>query len=109
MVGLRRAAELMITNRRLSAEECLDWGILNRVVAADAVVAEAQDLARQLARGPTNAFSSVKKMLAVSFDNGLETQMEIESQHIAISAASADGQEGIAAFVAKRKPEFRGG
>ena len=107
MVGLRRAAELMITNRRLSAEECLDWGILNKVVPADRVVAEAQALAKQLAQGSTSAYGGVKKMLAVSFDNGLETQMEIESQHIASAAASADGQEGIAAFIAKRKPNFQ--
>lgn len=107
VVGLRRAAELMITNRGLSAEECLDWGILNKVVPADRVVAEAQALAKQLAQGSTSAYGGVKKLLAVSFDNGLETQMEIESQHIASAAASADGQEGIAAFIAKRKPVFQ--
>ena len=106
IVGLRRAAELMITNRRLTAAECLDWGLINKVVAADRVVAEAQGLAGQLARGSTSAYGRVKKMLAVSFDNGLESQMEIESQHIAAAAASADGQEGIDAFIAKRKPVF---
>jgi len=106
VVGLRRAAELMITNRRLSAEECLEWGIVNKVVAADQVLAEAQGLAKQLAEGSTGAYGGVKKMLAVSFDNGLETQMEVESQQIASAAASADGQEGINAFIAKRKPNF---
>jgi len=108
VVGLRRAAELMITNRRLSAEECLDWGIINKVVPADRVLSEARCLATQLAQGSTRAYGSVKKMLAVSFDNGLESQMEIESQHIATAAASADGQEGIKAFIEKRKPEFQG-
>ena len=108
VVGLRRAAELMITNRRLTAEECLDWGLINKVAPADRVLAEAQELAGQLARGPTGAYGRVKSMLAVSFDNGLETQMEVESQHIAATAASTDGQEGINAFIAKRKPVFQG-
>jgi 2-(1,2-epoxy-1,2-dihydrophenyl)acetyl-CoA isomerase len=106
VVGLRRAAELMITNRRLSAEECLDWELINKVVPANQVLAEARGLARNLARGSTSAYGRVKKMLAVSFENGLESQMEVESQHIALAAASADGQEGIAAFIAKRKPAF---
>jgi 2-(1,2-epoxy-1,2-dihydrophenyl)acetyl-CoA isomerase len=96
-VGDRRARELMLTNRVLTADEALDWGIVNQVVAE-----------ADLAAGPTLAYGQVKALLNASFDNGLETQMELESRGIADMARSRDGKEGIQAFLAKRKPEFKG-
>ncbi len=107
-VGIMRAKELMITNRRLDAEEALDWGLLNQVVADDSLMKTAMQLAEKLARGPTRAFGQVKQLLNSSFDTGLETQMEYETAGIAAMAGSADGQEGITAFLEKRKPEFKG-
>jgi 2-(1,2-epoxy-1,2-dihydrophenyl)acetyl-CoA isomerase len=68
---------------------------------------EAMDLARRLAGGATLAFGAVKRMLHESFAATLETQMELEARTIASMARTADGREGIAAFLAKRKPEFR--
>ena len=108
VVGLRRTQELMLTNRRLSAEEAHAWGIVTRVVDDEALAGEARDLALQLATGPTGAFAAVKKLLAESFDSTLETQMEHESTAIAEAAISADGLEGVAAFFAKRPPRFEG-
>ncbi len=107
-LGDRRARELMLTNRVLSAEEALEWGVINQVVAADELLAESRKLARQLAAGPTQAFGAVKTLLNHSFDNALEAQLELESRSIARLGGGEDGQEGIAAFVAKRKPEFKG-
>lgn len=108
IIGLRRTQELMLTNRRLSAEEALNWGIVTKVVPADTLQAEAQALAAQLAAGPTKAFGAVKQLLNASFDNGLEQQMALEGASIAKLAASHDGQEGINAFLAKRRPVFSG-
>ena len=107
-LGDRRARELMLTNRVLNAQEALDWGVVNRIVPADDLIGEARTLARELAGGPTQAFGAVKTLLNHSFDNALEAQMELESRSIAGLAAGADGQEGINAFVAKRKPDFKG-
>jgi len=107
-LGDRRARELMLTNRVLNAQEALDWGVVNRVVAPEEVVAESRKLAQQLANGPTQAFGAVKTLLNHSFDNALEAQLELESRSIAKLGAGEDGQEGIAAFVAKRKPNFKG-
>lgn len=107
-VGDRRARELMLTNRMLSAAEALEWGLVNQVVAEDEFDAAVNKLAMTLANGPTRAFGQVKSLLNASFDNGLETQMELESRGIADMARSRDGQEGIQAFLAKRKPEFTG-
>lgn len=108
LVGMRRAAELMLTNRRLSAAEALEWGIVNRVVADDRLADESMELARALAAGPTLAFGAVKRMLHESLSGTLETQMEMEARSIAAMSHTADGREGIAAFVAKREPDYRG-
>jgi 2-(1,2-epoxy-1,2-dihydrophenyl)acetyl-CoA isomerase len=107
-IGDRRARELMLTNRVLSAQEAFEWGIVNQVVADAELLDAARGLARKLATGPTQAFGAVKTLLNHSFDNALEAQMEFESRAIAGLAGGEDGQEGISAFVAKRKPDFKG-
>jgi 2-(1,2-epoxy-1,2-dihydrophenyl)acetyl-CoA isomerase len=107
-IGDRRTRELMLTNRVLSSSEALDWGIVNQVVPDDEVVTEAMKLAAKLASGPTLAYGKVKELLNSSFDHALETQMEYESRSIAGLIETGDGQEGIHAFLDKRKPDFKG-
>lgn len=107
-IGDRRTRELMLTNRVLKAAEALEWGIVNRVVADDAVVEESLQLARKIASGPTAAFGKVKELLDGSFDHSLETQMELEARAISHLITTADGQEGLDAFLNKRKPDFKG-
>lgn len=108
LVGTRRALELMLTNRTLSAEEALAFGLVNRVVPAASLQAEAEALAGELATGATGAFGAVKRLLLLSASQGLEAQMEWEARAIADAARTEDGAEGIAAFLAKRSPRFTG-
>lgn len=108
LVGLRRALELTLTNRRLNAQEALDWGIVNRILTAETLQEEALALARQLATGPAFAFAAAKRLLQRSFDQSLETQLEDEAQAIAAASATADASEGIRAFLEKRPPQFCG-
>jgi|UniRef100_A0A7V6A253 2-(1,2-epoxy-1,2-dihydrophenyl)acetyl-CoA isomerase len=108
LVGLRRAKEMILLNPVLSARQALEWGLINQVVADDLVLPTALDLAQQLAKGPTRAFEVAKRLLLSGATESLESQMEKESRAIAAMVASADGQEGIAAFLAKRLPEFSG-
>ena len=108
VVGLRRAQELMLTNRVLSADEALDWGLITSVVDDDALAEEAEKLGRKLAAGPTQAYAGVKRLLSQTFQQSLETQLEMESRNIAANAATADGREGLDAFINKRKPAFKG-
>jgi 2-(1,2-epoxy-1,2-dihydrophenyl)acetyl-CoA isomerase len=108
IIGVRRALELALTNRVLSAKEALEWGIVTKVVADAELQTEAQALARELAAGATRALGKAKRLLHHSFSESLETQMELEAQAIADSARTHDAREGIAAFIAKRKPAFRG-
>ncbi len=108
LVGLRRAMELALTNRRLSAQEALEWGIVNRVLPDDDCLPEAEKLALHLATGPTQAFGLAKRLLYQSVTESLETQMENETQAIAYISGTADAQEGIASFLEKRKPVYQG-
>jgi 2-(1,2-epoxy-1,2-dihydrophenyl)acetyl-CoA isomerase len=108
LVGLQRAKELITTNRKLSAAEALDWGIITRVVADDALSVEAEKIACCLASGPSRAFGSAKRLLLASAVSNFETQLEAEANEIVAVANTQDAQEGIRAFLEKRMPSFRG-
>ena len=106
LIGVRKTQELMYTNRKLTAQEALDWGLVNKVVPAASLMDEALLLADMFARGSAESNARVKKLLLETFSNGLETQMELEGRYIAECAAGSNGREGIQAFVEKRRPQF---
>src|SRR5919199_1762480 len=106
LVGWRRAAELMLLNERLDAAAARDLGLVTRVVPDDALDDEAAALARRLADGPTRAHGAVKRLLRESATRGFGEQMAEEARTIAALAAAPDGQEGVAAFLEKRRPTF---
>ncbi|MDT5077191.1 MAG: 2-(1,2-epoxy,2-dihydrophenyl)acetyl-CoA isomerase [Mycobacterium sp.] len=106
LIGIRRTQQLMLTNRTLKAAEALDWGLLTEVVPDTELAARAEALAGEMAATSRTSNGTVKRLLLGTYRTGLEEQMELESQYIRDSARSADGQEGIAAFVAKRAPVF---
>ncbi len=108
MVGMRQAQQLFLLNRRLTAQEALELGLVSRLVPSDTVDAEAAALAATLAAGPTRAYGAVRRMLRKSFETGLSDQLDAEKESIVAASRSDDAQEGIAAFVAKRRPQVRG-
>jgi len=108
LVGMRRAKELALLNRKLTSAEALDWGIVNQVVPDADFEAEVNALAIRLANGPTRAFGTAKRLIMEGTSSSLETQMEVEAQGIATMMTTHDGREGIDAFVNKRKPTFTG-
>jgi 2-(1,2-epoxy-1,2-dihydrophenyl)acetyl-CoA isomerase len=108
IVGLRRALELTLTNRVLSAAEAAALGIVTTVVADGRLLDEARALAASFATGPTAAFGAAKRLLHAGWTGTLETQMELESRTIADIVRGHDAREGIAAFVAKRPAQFIG-
>jgi 2-(1,2-epoxy-1,2-dihydrophenyl)acetyl-CoA isomerase len=106
VVGLRFATEMLLTNRRLSAADAKDAGIVSQVIADHELDAAAEALAARLAAGPTRAFGSVKRLLQASATTGLAEQLEAEAREIARNAALPDGREGVMAFIEKRQPRF---
>jgi 2-(1,2-epoxy-1,2-dihydrophenyl)acetyl-CoA isomerase len=106
VVGLRRASELVLTNRVLSAAEALDWGLINKVLPDDEVLEGARALAQKLASGPTVAFGGAKRLLLEGASAALGEAMEREAMSIAAQAAHPEAIEGIDAFLNKRRPEF---
>ena len=108
MIGQGRASELLYTGRAMSAEEGRDWGFFNRLVASDALAADAQALARTLADGPTFAHAMTKKLLHQEWAMDVDAAIEAEAQAQAICMQTLDFRRAYDAFAAKRKPAFEG-
>jgi enoyl-CoA hydratase/carnithine racemase len=106
IIGHGRAAELLFTGRSMSAEEGLAWGFWNRVV--DNPLAEAQALARDLAKGPSIAHAVTKKQLDSEWHLSIEDALELEAQAQARCMQTNDFHRAYEAFAAKRTPEFQG-
>jgi 2-(1,2-epoxy-1,2-dihydrophenyl)acetyl-CoA isomerase len=106
-IGAKRTMELLILNRTLLAQQALDWGLVNEVVADEELLPRALQLAEQLAGGASGAYGATKRLVAASL-GAFESQMILESETIAAQAVSAEGAEGISAFLEKRKPQFPG-
>jgi 2-(1,2-epoxy-1,2-dihydrophenyl)acetyl-CoA isomerase len=108
LVGLRRALDLALTNRRLTAAEAVAEGLATRVVPDEDLATEALALARSLATGPTGALGAAKRLLRESLGRDLEAQLALETASLTAAAGSADSREGIAAFLEKRSATFHG-
>ena len=108
LVGAARAAELALVGDPLSAADAERWGLVNRVVPAEALAAEARAVATRLAAGAPHAMALAKRLLNGAFAAGLEDQLEAEADAQGIAGRTADHREGVAAFLDKRPPRFTG-
>jgi 2-(1,2-epoxy-1,2-dihydrophenyl)acetyl-CoA isomerase len=106
LVGLRRAQELALTNKRIDATEAATLGLITRAVDDASLVAAAAETAGLLTKSATKAIGRTRQLLLSSFGNSLETQMELESRSIADAGRGAESREGFAAFIGKRAPAF---
>jgi 2-(1,2-epoxy-1,2-dihydrophenyl)acetyl-CoA isomerase len=108
VIGLRRAVELTLTNRALSAEEAHEWGLVTSVVSDDALTSEVEGLVARLAAGPTRSFGAAKRLLYGSLGAPLSQQLADEEAQLLAAGGRADAREGVTAFVDKRAPRFTG-
>ena len=108
LVGLARAMEIMAFDHPISASQALEWGLATRVTPDAEVLPSALAMLDELTRSSLQSFAWSKKLMNDSFHHSLEEQLELERQGISDCAAHADGQEGIRAFVEKRRPTFQG-
>ncbi|KAI3597962.1 Enoyl-CoA hydratase [Cupriavidus necator H850] len=106
--GEMRARALAILAEKIDAEEAQRIGLVWKVHADDALQDEAGKLARHLATMPTMAYGMIKEALNQSFDNDLAAQLEVEATLQSRASRSDDCKEGVAAFMEKRKPQFKG-
>jgi len=108
IIGQGRAAELLYTGRVMTADEAAAWGFFNRLVAPEALDAEATALAERIAGGPTFAHMMTKTQLNQEWSMSLEQAIESEAQAQAICMRTQDFARAYHAFVAKGKPVFEG-
>lgn len=107
LVGMRTAQEMILTNRRVGAEEAAQMGLISRVVADGALEAEGAALAQTLSEGAIGAMGQARALLHDSFASGFASQMDRELSAIAAAGEGPEGREGIKAFLARRTPDFR--
>ena len=106
LVGRHRALEMMLLGDKVSAEEMLNLGVINRVEEDDAVLEEALVIARKLADSPATAMGLTKRLTNRSILPDIDQSLELEGFAQAMSFESEDFKEGVSAFLEKRKPQF---
>ncbi|HEY9898300.1 MAG TPA: enoyl-CoA hydratase-related protein [Pantanalinema sp.] len=108
LVGLAKAFELAALGDKVDAQEALRLGLVNRVVPADRLEAEALALASRLAEAPTRAIGLMKRAFERAYDHSLGDQLDYEAHLQEIAGRTQDFKEGVSAFIAKRPPAFTG-
>jgi enoyl-CoA hydratase/carnithine racemase len=108
IIGQGRASELLFTGRAASGDEGFAWGFYNRLCEPDQLLADADELARSIASGPTFAHGITKKMLHQEWSMSVDEAIESEAQAQAICMATRDFERAYCAFAAKTRPAFEG-
>lgn len=108
LVGMARARGLAMLGPKISAEQALAWGMIWEVVDDEQLQEYALGLAEQLATQPTRGFAFTKQALAASASNSLDAQLELEKELMRAAGRTSDYREGVAAFLEKRNPQYRG-
>ncbi|MDN5938953.1 MAG: enoyl-CoA hydratase-related protein [Salinisphaera sp.] len=108
LVGSARAMGLAMLGEGLTAQQVADWGLIWKCVDDDAFAGELERPVEHLAAAPTKGLARTKRLLQASADNPLDTQLDLERDAMRELGRSHDYREGVAAFMEKRRPVFRG-
>jgi 2-(1,2-epoxy-1,2-dihydrophenyl)acetyl-CoA isomerase len=108
ILGPARAFEWMSSGRRLTAAEAHAWGLVSEIVESDSLAARLTEVAAELAALPTRGVGMTKRLFDRAGERTLEEQLELEAQLQAAATQTDDFREGVAAFLEKREPDFRG-
>lgn len=107
-VGKAMAMELVLTGKFISAQEALDAGLINRIVPVQLLLDETLKLAREIAKQSPVAIKLAKEAVNNAFNSTLDEGLVFERKNFYLTFASQDQKEGMAAFVEKRNPDFKG-
>ena len=108
LVGVAKAKELLFMGDTVSGDEAYRIGLVNKVVAKEAVVDEAKAWAKKLAKKPRVALGLIKSAIDTGLNMDLPSGITFENDCFTLTYVSEDGREGMAAFAEKRKPNFKG-
>jgi len=108
LIGAGPALELMLSGGTVTPQEALNLGIVNKLFSMDSLLEESKAYALKLATGPTKALAYIKRCVYEGMEKRLTDGLALERELVAELFASEDAREGLAAFVEKRKPEFKG-
>jgi 2-(1,2-epoxy-1,2-dihydrophenyl)acetyl-CoA isomerase len=108
LLGPARAMGLALLGEKLSAEQAEQWGLIWKVVEDAELVSVSSEMARALAQGPTKGYGLIKKAFNASWGNSLDAQLDLERDLQREAGLTQDYREGVAAFMQKRKPEYKG-
>ena len=108
LLGFTRAFEWMVSNRRLSAEEALAWGLVSETIPEEGFAARVEELAAWYATLPTREVAMTKQLFEHAYTASLDRQLELEAELQQAATQTEDFAEGVQAFLGKRPADFRG-
>ena len=108
LIGRARATAITMLAEKVSAQQAADWGMIWKALGDEELMPQALKLASHLARQPTRGLGYLKRALLLSSDTDLDRQLDVERDLQRLAGRTEDYREGVAAFIEKREPEFRG-
>lgn len=108
LIGMRRATEMLLLGRKLSAEEAQEWGLVTALAPPERLAEQALDTARALAAAPRESLAATKRLLWTGLGTSVADRLPEEARIVAELSGSADAREGLAAVIERRPPRFRG-